>query len=145
MSGRGGRPRRSAIPTANLRLHEEKLVPLDGVYAAWARIGGAGEWLPAAMSIGVRPTFDGSTRALEAHLLDWQGELPGRDLEVELVDWIRPAGALRGPRGAGGADGARRRGDPPPAGRRTPAGVPAIGPDAPAGARRGLCIGARRW
>lgn len=77
-------------PTANLRLHEEKLVPADGVYAAWARIGGAGGRLPAAMSIGVRPTFGGSTRALEAHLLDWRGELPGRDLEVELVDWIRP-------------------------------------------------------
>ena len=50
-------------PTANLRLHEEKLVPADGVYAAWARIGGAGDRLPAAMSIGVRPTFGGPTRA----------------------------------------------------------------------------------
>jgi riboflavin kinase / FMN adenylyltransferase len=84
-------------PTANLRLDEEKLVPLDGVYAARARIGGAGGWLPAAMSIGVRPTFVGPesgagapARVLEAHLLDWRGELLGRDLEVELVDWIRP-------------------------------------------------------
>jgi riboflavin kinase / FMN adenylyltransferase len=78
------------FPTANLRLDEEKLVPGDGVYAARARVGGAGPWLPAALSIGLRPTFGGSERALEAHLLDWDGELPGRALEVELVDWIRP-------------------------------------------------------
>ena len=77
-------------PTANLRLQEEKLVPGDGVYAARARIGGEAAWRPAAMSIGVRPTFDGQARALEAYVLDWEGDLLDRDLEVELVDWIRP-------------------------------------------------------
>lgn len=77
-------------PTANLRLHEEKLVPGDGVYAARARIGDETTWRPAAMSVGLRPTFDGQLRALEAHLLDWDGDLLDRDLEVELVDWIRP-------------------------------------------------------
>jgi riboflavin kinase/FMN adenylyltransferase len=75
-------------PTANLRLHDEKLLPGDGVYAAWARTGGAA-WLPAAVSIGVRPTFDGRARQLEVHLLDWEGDVLGQDLEVELVDWIR--------------------------------------------------------
>jgi len=65
-------------------------VPRDGVYAAWARIEARGERLQAAMSIGVRPTFDGQVRALEAHLLDWAGDLRGRELEVELVDWVRP-------------------------------------------------------
>ncbi len=77
-------------PTANLRLHEEKLVPADGVYAARARLGGEEAWRPAAVSIGVRPTFDGRTRALEVFLLDWDGDLLGRELEVELVEWIRP-------------------------------------------------------
>jgi riboflavin kinase/FMN adenylyltransferase len=77
-------------PTANLRLHEEKFVPGDGVYAARVRIGGGPAWAPAAMSIGVRPTFDGQARALEVYLLDWDGDLLDRDLEVELVDWIRP-------------------------------------------------------
>ncbi len=76
-------------PTANLRLHEEKLMPADGVYAARARIAGEEAWRPAAVSIGVRPTFDGQRRALEVFLLDWEGELLGRDLEIELVDWIR--------------------------------------------------------
>jgi riboflavin kinase / FMN adenylyltransferase len=78
------------FPTANLRLHEEKLVPGDGVFAAWARLDGGPARLPAAMSIGVRPTFDGQARSLEVFLLDWQGDLLGQDLTVELVDWVRP-------------------------------------------------------
>ncbi len=77
------------VPTANLRLHEEKFVPGIGIYAVWARIGGEEEWRPGAMSIGMRPTFGGRDVTLEVHLLDWSGELPGRELEVEFVDWIR--------------------------------------------------------
>lgn len=76
-------------PTANLRLHDEKFLPADGVYAAHARIGGESDWRPAAMSIGMRPTFGEQPRALEVHLLDWSGELVGRELEVELESWIR--------------------------------------------------------
>ncbi len=81
--------RRLGFPTANLRLHDEKLIPADGVYASQAREAG-GSWRAAATSIGVRPTFEGQARVLEVHLLDWDGDLLGRDLEVELVDWIRP-------------------------------------------------------
>ena len=77
-------------PTANLRLHEEKLLPRDGIYVALARIADEPGWRAAAMSIGMRPTFDGQARTIEAFLLDWSGELPGRELEIELVDWIRP-------------------------------------------------------
>jgi len=77
------------FPTANLRLHVEKLVPAHGIYAAWARIGGAPERLAAALSIGVRPTFGGQTRTIEAHLLDWEGDLVGQELELEFVDWLR--------------------------------------------------------
>jgi riboflavin kinase / FMN adenylyltransferase len=76
-------------PTANLRLHEEKLVPADGIYAVRVRLGPAEEWRAGAMSIGVRPTFQGQNRQLEVHVLDWNGDLLGRSIEVELVDWIR--------------------------------------------------------
>jgi riboflavin kinase/FMN adenylyltransferase len=78
------------FPTANLQLHEEKFVPGNGIYAVWARIGAEREWHPAAMSVGVRPTFGGQVRTLEVHLLDWSGELVGRDLTVEFADWLRP-------------------------------------------------------
>jgi riboflavin kinase / FMN adenylyltransferase len=85
-----GRGRQLGFPTANLRLHEERAVPADGVYAVLARLSGEHEWRPAAMSIGLRPTFDGQVRTLEVHLLDWSGNLLGRELEVEFVDWLRP-------------------------------------------------------
>jgi riboflavin kinase/FMN adenylyltransferase len=42
------------------------------------------------MNIGMRPTFDGQIRTLEVHLLDWSGDLVGRTLTVEFVDWLRP-------------------------------------------------------
>lgn len=77
------------FPTANLRLHEEKLVPTDGIYAVRTRLEPGGSWLPAAMSIGVRPTFDGTVRQLEVHVLDWNGDLVGRPMLVQLVDWLR--------------------------------------------------------
>jgi len=85
-----GRGRQLGFPTANLRLHEERAVPADGVYAVLARLSGEDEWRAAAMSIGLRPTFDGQVRTLEVHLLDWSGDLVGRELEVEFVDWLRP-------------------------------------------------------
>jgi FAD synthase len=78
------------VPTANLRLHEEKVVPANGIYVVWARIEGESAWRPSAMSIGVRPTFNGQLRTIEVHLIDWDGDLQGRDLEVEFVDWLRP-------------------------------------------------------
>jgi riboflavin kinase/FMN adenylyltransferase len=84
-------------PTANLRLHEEKLLPADGIYAVWARLGDETEWRAAAMSIGVRPTFDGKARQLEFFVLDWSGELLGSEAEVEFVDWLRPEKRFESP------------------------------------------------
>ena len=82
------------FPTANLRLHDEQQVPAHGIYAVWARPSGEREWLMGAMSIGVRPTFGGGLRTLEVFLLDWSGELYGRDLAVSFADWLRPEQAF---------------------------------------------------
>ena len=84
-------------PTANLRLHEEQLLPADGIYVARIRFGGEDLWRPAAMSIGVRPTFDGRVRQIEAFVLDWSGDLVGAEVEVEMVDWLRPEIKFAGP------------------------------------------------
>ncbi len=89
--------RRLGFPTANLRLHEEKFLPADGVYAAWAHLDHGPTARPAAVSIGTRPTFDGSTHAIEAYLLDWDGDLLGHEVAVELVDWIRSQERFEGP------------------------------------------------
>jgi riboflavin kinase/FMN adenylyltransferase len=85
------------FPTANLRLHEEKLIPMDGIYAVRARLEPGGAWLPAAMSIGVRPTFDGTVRQLEVHVLDWNGDLVGKSIAIEFVDWLRPEKKFESP------------------------------------------------
>jgi len=77
-------------PTANLRLDDEKFVPAHGIYAVWVRVEGDPVWRMGAMSIGVRPTFGGQTLTLEVFVLDWSGELPGRRLEVQFVEWLRP-------------------------------------------------------
>ena len=49
-----------------------------------------------AMSVGVRPTFGGGLRTLEVFLLDFEGDLYGRDLTVAFVDWLRPEQAFPG-------------------------------------------------
>lgn len=76
-------------PTANIQLHEEKLLPADGVYAAWGRIDNEATRHPVAMSLGLRPTFGEQARSLEAHLIDWSGELVGRELTIEFESWLR--------------------------------------------------------
>lgn len=78
------------FPTANLRLHEEKLIPADGIYAVRALLDPSEDWRKGAMSIGVRPTFNGQVRQIEVHVLDWNGDLVGKSIEVEIVDWLRP-------------------------------------------------------
>lgn len=76
------------FPTANLPLDDDTLE--DGVWAALVRYDG-GQWIPAAVSIGRRRTFypGGGPRLLEAHLLDFQGNLYGMLLEVHLLEKIR--------------------------------------------------------
>ncbi|WP_138476383.1 bifunctional riboflavin kinase/FAD synthetase [Dyadobacter bucti] len=77
------------FPTANLHLHESyKLVPLNGVYIIEAthfdmKYKGM-------LNIGVRPTVDGTVRTIEAHLFDFDKEIYGEDLQLELLHYLRP-------------------------------------------------------
>jgi riboflavin kinase/FMN adenylyltransferase len=78
-----GRGRELGFPTANLDVPEELLVPPDGVYAGWTR------GRRAAVSIGTNPHFDGVERRVEAHLLDFEGDLYADRLVVELWSPLR--------------------------------------------------------
>jgi riboflavin kinase/FMN adenylyltransferase len=71
------------FPTANLDVRPELLVPQNGIYA-----GAAGE-TRAAVSIGTNPHYGGSERRVEAFLLDFEGDLYGRRLIVELWERLR--------------------------------------------------------
>jgi riboflavin kinase/FMN adenylyltransferase len=81
-----GRGRQMGVPTANLRC-EEQLIPGDGVYAARCTIDGAAHAV--ALSIGSLPTFEQRQYQVEAHLIDFAGDLYGRTIEVEVIDWLR--------------------------------------------------------
>ena len=76
------------FPTANLAYWDEQLLPANGVYAAWAWVGE--KKYRAAVNIGVRPTFDHGPRAVEAYLLDFAGDLYGRELCLEFIRRLRP-------------------------------------------------------
>ena len=80
------RGRQLGIPTANLRPRRLQLPP-DGVYVVRARF--AGSWRPAVANVGFNPTFGDRERTLEAHLLDFDGDLYGQRLDVEFVERLR--------------------------------------------------------
>jgi riboflavin kinase/FMN adenylyltransferase len=86
------RGRTLGFPTANLIPERSTPRPSRGVYACVASVEdeqGAGRW-PAAVSIGVRPMFDSRFGELiEAHLLDFTGDLYGRVLRLEFVERLR--------------------------------------------------------
>jgi len=71
------------FPTANLAVRAELLVPAYGIYA------GAARGHRAAISIGVNPHYGGNERRIEPHLLDFEGDLYGERLVVELWQRLR--------------------------------------------------------
>ncbi len=83
-----GRGQSLGFPTANLDLHHEAIPP-DGVYATIARVGG--EDLPSLTYVGRRPTFatDDAATSIEVHVLDFDADLYGADIEVRFVRRLR--------------------------------------------------------
>lgn len=73
--------------TANLRAPAERAAPADGVYAVWAEVGG--ERYPGVANIGIRPSFDAGERLIETHLIDFDGDLYDRWLDIKFVHYIR--------------------------------------------------------
>ena len=83
--GEGGR---IGLPTANLSPSPGRLIPGGGVYACLAS-GARLEAHPAVVNVGVRPTFGGGELTIEAHLLDFDGDLYGQALALDFVARLR--------------------------------------------------------
>ena len=81
------RGRTLGYPTINVSTPPEKVLPADGIYACWVAARGAR--LSAATSLGTRPTFGGRPRALECHLLDFDGDLYEEPVTVTFVRRLR--------------------------------------------------------
>lgn len=89
------RGRQIGFPTANVPVNNRFAWPADGVYAGWCTVDGEGDAVGArygcAINIGRRPTFHlhAEQSLLEAHLLDFTGDLYGRNVRVEFVQFLR--------------------------------------------------------
>ena len=84
------RGRELGFPTANVNVPGDILLPADGIYAGWY-VRADGSLHAAALSIGRRPTFYATAHAslLEAHLLDFDGDLYGEPARVRFVARLR--------------------------------------------------------
>jgi riboflavin kinase/FMN adenylyltransferase len=82
------RGREIGYPTANLALGPY-LRPRFGIYAVRGRLAD-GTRLEGAANLGIRPTFEPARELLEPYFFDFSGDLYGRTLEVELIDFLRP-------------------------------------------------------
>ena len=85
------RGRQIGFPTANVPVSSRMAWPADGVYAGWYTRVDAGERYRCAINIGRRPTFyeDAAQSLLEAHLLDFDGDLNGERAQIEFVQFLR--------------------------------------------------------
>ncbi|HEY3368532.1 MAG TPA: bifunctional riboflavin kinase/FAD synthetase [Symbiobacteriaceae bacterium] len=100
-----GRGRTLGFPTANVFLAPGRLLPATGVYAARATVldptgtpsgdlprevaPRTGQTYGAVLNLGRRPTFQGTDLRCEVHLLDFTGDLYGRELRVEFLNRLR--------------------------------------------------------
>ncbi|MEO5675424.1 MAG: bifunctional riboflavin kinase/FAD synthetase [Chitinophagales bacterium] len=80
--------RKLGFPTANLSVPEMfKLIPADGVYAVTINIDQ--ETRNGVMSIGMRPTVNGSHRTIETYIFDFAADLYEKVITVNFIGWIR--------------------------------------------------------
>ena len=99
------RGRELGFPTANLVPDDRLVIPGHGVYAAFAN------GHPAAVNVGIRPTFESGLGVLiETYLIDFADDLYGTTLRVAFVERLRGEKRFRRGRGAGRPDADRRRG-----------------------------------
>ncbi len=86
-----GRGRRIGLPTCNISVPDDKLIPGNGVYAAYTRfLGESGiECHPSVVNIGTRPTFGGKGIRVECHIPGFRGNLYDREMQVFFLEKIR--------------------------------------------------------
>ena len=81
------RGRELGFPTANIAASESVGVPANGIYATVIKVSGQRHM--AATSIGVRPTFGGGDRTIEAFILDFDEDIYGAEIQLEFVERLR--------------------------------------------------------
>lgn len=76
------------FPTANIKVNDpDKLIPSDGVYAVYVKY--KNEILKGMLNIGLRPTVEGIGKTIEVHILHFDKEIYGEELEVQFIQFVR--------------------------------------------------------
>lgn len=89
------RGRKIGFPTANIAAWHDLVIPANGVYAGWATLDGAERFM-AVTNVGVRPTFNGESVTVEAHLLDFDRDIYGHMLHFTFEHRLRPEQRFNG-------------------------------------------------
>ncbi|MFC2072410.1 bifunctional riboflavin kinase/FAD synthetase [Chloroflexota bacterium] len=82
-----GRGLKLGFPTANLDIDPKQALPTEGVYATWAYIDDKAN--KSVTNIGGRPTFGANGRTVEVYILDYHGDLYGRELKIDIIERLR--------------------------------------------------------
>jgi riboflavin kinase/FMN adenylyltransferase len=81
------RGRTIGFPTLNIGVSADRALPPNGVYVTRAEV--QGRTYHGTTNIGVQPTFEGTTRRVETHLLDFEGDVYGQVVRIELLERLR--------------------------------------------------------
>jgi riboflavin kinase / FMN adenylyltransferase len=81
------RGRSLGFPTANIKVQPEQAMPKDGIYVTITHI--QGRQYHSVTNIGVRPTFDGMKHLIETYILDFDSDIYGKKLRIELIARLR--------------------------------------------------------
>ena len=81
------RGRAIGFPTANMAVTPDRALPAFGVYVTRSHVGGRS--YPSATNIGINPTFDDAASSVETYIMDFEGDLYGRELRVEMLHRLR--------------------------------------------------------
>ncbi len=88
------RGRTIGFPTANIATWGEQVIPANGVYAGWATV--SDERHMAVTNVGMRPTFEGQSLRVEAHLLDFDRDIYGETITFTFETRLRPEKKFNG-------------------------------------------------
>lgn len=77
------------FPTANIKIEEpDKLIPMDGAYLV--RVNTGSDSFGGMLNIGKRPTVSGEVKNIEVNVLNFEGDLYGKNIAVEFLEFLRP-------------------------------------------------------
>lgn len=75
------------FPTANLSYEQNRIIPMDGVYATYVYV--CGKKYPSITNIGIKPTFNDNNRTIETFIFDFDDNIYGKTIELEWIERIR--------------------------------------------------------